>query len=96
MKDATQAAGTPCEHNYFAARVDVNRLEDCARFIACVRVHCAECSLEFSFTGLPHAISVERPCVNIDATEAMLPMEPGPQPIVSRTIPVEMPVRRES
>lgn len=86
-----------CRHKDFAASVAVQRLEDIGRFVAEVQVCCAQCGLAFSFLGLPHAITVERPSVSIDATTASLPIEPGAKPIPLRgTIPVEMPRRSES
>jgi hypothetical protein len=86
-----------CEHANFAANVGVHRLEDVARFIAEIRIECADCGLAFSFTGLPLGISIDRAMLNIDATIASIPIEPGPKPIpIGGSFPVEMPKRRES
>jgi hypothetical protein len=83
-----------CEHADFKARVGVHRIEDRGAFVAEVQVQCAHCGLEFSFLGLPSAISIERPCVNIDGTVASIPMEPGPQPLARRmTINVPSAIR---
>lgn len=89
---------TACSHLQFEARVNVQRFEDTGTFLAEVTVWCADCKLPFSFVGLPNAISTSRACVNVDATEIALPIEPGPKPIpVSGTIVVDVPrARRDS
>jgi hypothetical protein len=86
-----------CQHIDFAGSISVHRLEDTGTFVAGIRVWCSVCQLMFSFSGLPLAISTNRACVNIDATEVSLPIEPGPKPIpLGGTIPVEMPRLGES
>lgn len=86
-----------CAHTDFTCRVDVNRLEDVQRFVADVAIWCLHCGLPFSFTGFPLGISMERPTLSIDATEARLPLEPGPKPIpLNGTYRVEVPRRTES
>ncbi len=86
-----------CEHQNFAALVNVQRLLDVGKFVCEIGVKCADCGLEFSFVGLPLAISIDRACLNIDATVVSLPIEPGPKPIPwGGVIPIEMPRRGES
>ena len=66
-----------CEHIDFMASVTVNRLEDVVRFVADVTIQCAECGKPFRFLGLPGGVSLDRPTVSIDRTEARLPIAPG-------------------
>jgi hypothetical protein len=64
-----------CSHQQFTAQVSVSRLEDIGRFVADVAVWCLDCGLPFSFTGFPVGISIDRPTLSIDATEARLPLD---------------------
>ncbi len=66
-----------CEHKDFAARVEVNRLEDKNMFAADVTITCLECKKPFRFLGLPGGVSLSHPTISIDATEARLPIAPG-------------------
>jgi hypothetical protein len=66
-----------CEHLNFAARVEVNRIEDKGQFAADVHIECVECHKPFRFLGLPGGVSLEKPTVSIDCTEARLPIAPG-------------------
>lgn len=75
---------TPCKHESFNAKVVVNRIEDTKAFSADVTIHCRECGVPFSFLGFPAGLSFEQPRVNIDGTEARLPIVPGPQPMAKR------------
>lgn len=85
-----------CKHEDFEARVGVHRIEDRGTFLAEVCVRCAHCQLDFSFTGLPLAISTDRACLNIDGTIVSLPIEPGPKPIPAfGVIPVDVPSRKK-
>jgi hypothetical protein len=86
-----------CKHENFGAQVNVHRLEDLGTFVVDVSVRCVDCDLPFSFVGLPLAISTSRACINIDATQVSLPIEPGPKSIPAfGMVPVEMPRRSES
>lgn len=88
-----------CKHDDFEARVDVHCLQDTATWVAEVGVRCARCHLEFSFVGLPLAISTSKACLNLDGTIVTLPIEPGPKPIPAfGIIPVDLPQvgRKES
>jgi hypothetical protein len=85
-----------CKHDDFEARVDVHCLQDTATWVAEVGVRCARCHLEFSFIGLPLAISTSKACLNIDGTIVTLPIEPGPKPIPAfGIIPVDIPPGRK-
>ena len=66
-----------CEHENFEAHVTVNRLEDVKRFAADVCIICRDCGKPFRFLGLPGGVSLERPTISIDGTEARLPIAPG-------------------
>lgn len=69
-----------CEHKAFDASVMVNRLEDgkgaVERFIADVRIVCAECGLPFRFIGLPAGVDLNGASTSVDATEAKLAIAP--------------------
>ncbi len=65
-----------CQHENFAASVTVNRLQDSGRFVADVRVTCADCSLPFRFIGLPCGVDLNGAAVSIDGTEARLCIAP--------------------
>ena len=66
-----------CQHEDFEARVTVNRLEDKGLFAADVTIRCAECKLPFRFLGLPGGLSMDKPTVSFDMTEARMPIAPG-------------------
>lgn len=65
-----------CKHTDFEASVQVNRLDDVGRFMADVRVKCAECGTPFRFVGLPSGVDLNSPTVSIDATEGRFPIGP--------------------
>lgn len=67
---------TVCEHKQFLASVNVNRLEDCGRFMAGVRVQCEECGQPFSFVGLPCGLNLDGATVSVDGMEAHLAIAP--------------------
>jgi hypothetical protein len=66
-----------CEHKEFEASVTVNRIEDVKVFAAVVNIQCRDCGMPFRFLGLPGGVSITRPTVSIDMTEARLPIAPG-------------------
>jgi hypothetical protein len=70
-----------CQHENFAANVDVHRLEGCEpmRFNADVRIECAECGLPFRFIGLPAGTDLNGAAVSVDATEARMAIAPKGQ-----------------
>lgn len=70
-----------CEHENFAAEVDVYRLPEkkggpIKRYCADVRIKCAECGLPFRFIGLPAGLDLNGAATSIDATEARLAIAP--------------------
>lgn len=60
----------------FAAEVDVARLEDTGRFMADVRVKCADCGVRMLFTGLPRGLDIHGAAMSVDASEARLAIMP--------------------
>lgn len=65
-----------CTHMNFRAAVEVARLEDSGRFMAHVRVICAECGLPFQFNGLETGIDLNGARVGVDGLEARLSISP--------------------
>lgn len=70
-----------CEHMDFLADVNVARIlkgegGPVVRYMAEVRVKCAECGTEFRFVGLPAGMDYNSPCVSVDACEARMPIAP--------------------
>lgn len=88
-----------CRHEEFAATVGCNRItkpdaSPNARpylFTAQIRVQCAQCGGDFMFDGLPWAISLTKPCLNVAGTQATLPMKPWDGKLSSGTCRVEIP-----
>lgn len=99
-RDGPIGAGVPpCQHENFEAEVDVHRLEPTAatgatkmRFMADVRVQCAQCKRRFQFVGLPAGADLGGATVSIDALEARLAICPqGEQPSTLDRIAVHFP-----
>lgn len=65
-----------CDHQDFAAVVEVNRLEGSGRFSADVRIECAECGERFRFLGLPVGLDLNGAAVSVDGCEARLAIAP--------------------
>lgn len=65
-----------CEHKYFAATVEVNRLEDSGRFTADVRIVCSECQIPMRFIGLPFGVDLDGAAVSVDGTEGRFAIAP--------------------
>lgn len=65
-----------CEHLNFAAEVDVNRLEDLQRFVADVRIHCADCGVQMRFIGLPAGVDLNGASVSADGAEGRFAIAP--------------------
>ena len=69
-----------CPHMNFMADVDVARITSddgvVYRYSADVKVKCNDCGLPFRFVGLPVGLDFNSPTVNVDATEARLPLAP--------------------
>lgn len=71
-----EVKGSMCEHTKFSANVTVNRLEDCGRFCADVRIACEDCGTPFRFIGLPTGLDLNGASVSVDGTEARLAIAP--------------------
>lgn len=65
-----------CEHDVFAAEVDVNRLKDSGRFQADVRIKCKRCGTSFRFIGLPAGLDLNGASVSPDGTEGRFAIAP--------------------
>ena len=83
-----------CEHKNFECSVTVNRIEDIGRFIADVRVECAECKTPFRFIGLPIGMDYNGACASVDGTEARLGIAPKGEVITPLDGPGGFTVRR--
>lgn len=75
-----------CDHENFAAEVDVNRLPQkeggpVKRWCAEVRIKCADCELPFRFIGLPAGLDLNGAATSVNAEEARLAMAPKGQVI---------------
>lgn len=74
---------TMCEHLNFEVEADINRITDDDksstqphRWMAEIRIRCAECKLPMRFIGLPAGLDLDSPCVSVNAEEARLPIAP--------------------
>lgn len=65
-----------CDHETFAAQVDVQRITDSSVWWAELRVTCSECGQRMQFMGFPCGLSPAEPMVSVDGTEARLPFRP--------------------
>lgn len=77
-------AEASCKHMDFAASVNVARLEDTGRFMAEIRVTCADCGRPFQFLGLEPGIDLSGARVSINGLEANLaicPQGENPSPL---------------
>jgi hypothetical protein len=83
-----------CQHEDFAARVEVHRLTDDAgnvrNFVAEVTVRCVACDLPFHFVGPEAGYSFARPTVNIGATTLHAPIAPGESTVIPSRIRYEV------
>ena len=66
-----------CKHEHFACNVDITRLSDSGQFLADVTIKCAQCSLPFSFNGLPFGLDMRGAACSPDGLEARLSISPG-------------------
>ncbi|GLQ09272.1 hypothetical protein GCM10007913_12040 [Devosia yakushimensis] len=69
----------PCPHMNFEASVTVARLEDSGRFMAEVKIKCAECGEPFQFLGLDMGLNLRGATVSADGLEANLAISPNSQ-----------------
>jgi hypothetical protein len=66
-----------CEHENFAANVQVNRITDIKRFTADITVKCVDCGIPFEFVGVEECgLSYNHPTVNPSAQELRIPIKP--------------------
>lgn len=66
-----------CAHKTsHSAEVSVNYLEDSGRFMADIRVSCAECGLPFQFLGLPLGLNLGGAAMSVDGREARIAISP--------------------
>lgn len=70
-----------CKHRNFRADVNVGIIEDTGRYMADVRVQCAECGLPFQFLGLEPGLDMSGARVSVDGLEARMAICPqGAEP----------------
>ena len=69
-----------CAHQNFAAQVDVNRLEDVGRFVADVRIRCADCGADFVFACKTIGLHWDRPSVDVRGVELRVAIHPEGEP----------------
>jgi hypothetical protein len=60
----------------FSAEVRVARLEDSGRFMAEIRVTCADCNKPFQFLGLEPGLDLQGARVSLDGLEANIAIVP--------------------
>ena len=67
----------PCKHaaNH-TAEVRIAVLQDTGRFMAEVRIRCAECGVAFQFLGLPLGLNLDGATMSVDGEEARLAVAP--------------------
>lgn len=65
-----------CNHEDFAAEVDVTRLSDSGRLTADVRIKCAQCGLPMRFIGLPAGVDLNGAATSADGTEGRFAIAP--------------------
>lgn len=70
-----------CEHDSFAAVVEVSRITDgdggpLTNLYADVRVRCADCGEQMRFIGVEPGLSPRRPMCEVGGLELRCPMQP--------------------
>jgi len=71
-----------CQHEHFAAHVEVNRLTDAeggpvTGYAADITVRCAACGQPFEWIGVPGGLSPGQPMCSVDRTELRAPIHPA-------------------
>ena len=87
-------ASTSCQHEQFAADVNVHRLDDPGKalvFFADITVRCHQCREPFRFLGVPAGLSFERPAVSVDGLTLSAPIEPELVPMLASRAVFQMP-----
>lgn len=74
-----------CQHENFACEVDVARMPaveggPAKRYMADVRVRCADCGQPFRFLGLPMGCDLSGASVSVNGQEARLAILPAGEP----------------
>ena len=80
-----------CQHEQFDANVAVNRMEDTAKIIVDVRIHCVQCGEPFRFLGVRAGIAWTHPTCSIDETELHVPIEAEGNKRLQTTARFQMP-----
>jgi hypothetical protein len=80
-----------CKHEAFTSAVAIHRIEDLGRFMADVKVACAECGEPFRFLGLEAGLHFTRPAVSITGLELHVPIEPQGEPRLQPAASFSMP-----
>lgn len=66
-----------CAHTTsHTANVRIDHLADSGRFMAEVRIRCAECGLAFQFLGLPLGLDLKGAAMSVDGEEARIAIAP--------------------
>lgn len=78
-------APTPCEHEDFAAVVEINRItgDDGGPVIgysADIKVNCLHCGEPFQWMGLEAGMQPHRPMCSVDGTLLVAPLRPASAP----------------
>jgi hypothetical protein len=76
-----------CEHKNFESSVRIGRLtteeepDVVSKYMADIKIQCADCKLPFEFMGVPNGMSFFQPMLNIDNTEMRAPLKPSTDPV---------------
>ncbi|WP_455923328.1 hypothetical protein [Pseudomonas putida] len=65
-----------CKHEAFEASVRVARIEDQGRFMAEIRITCANCGKPMQFMGLEPGLNYDGATVSLDGLEANIGIHP--------------------
>lgn len=77
MSTSTPPTGADtCPHMDFVADVRIARLTDLGRFMAEIRVTCAQCKRPFQFLGLEPGLDLQGARVSLDGLEANIAIAP--------------------
>lgn len=67
-----------CTHQTnHSASVTVNHFQDTGRFMADIKVICADCGLPFQFLGLPLGLNLSGAAMSVDGQEARMAIAPA-------------------
>lgn len=79
MADQGESRMNACQHEQFAAQVNVGRItseDQPLRFVADVTITCVQCKEPFRFLGVESGLHFEKPTASIDGLELHAPIEP--------------------